>query len=249
MSGHSKWSTIKHKKAAQDAKRGKAFTQVIKEITVSARTGGGDLEGNPRLRTAVAAAKAVNMPKDNIEKAILKGTGALPGVTYEEVTYEGYGPSGVAFFVETLTDNKNRTLPEIRNLFAKHGGNLGETNSVGWMFEKRGCLFVDSDQVPDEDRLLEIVLDAGGEDVSEEDEGWAIVTAPEAHAKVAEALTAAGITPQRSAIEMIAKNSVHCDADQARKVLNMMESLEDHEDVQNVWANFEIDDAVLEQLQ
>ena len=249
MSGHSKWSTIKHKKAAQDAKRGKAFTRVIKEITVSARTGGGDLEGNPRLRTAVAAAKAVNMPKDNIEKAILKGTGALPGVTYEEVTYEGYGPSGVAFFVETLTDNKNRTLPEIRNIFAKHGGNLGETNSVGWMFEKRGCIFVNSDQVHDEDRLLEIVLAAGGEDVSEEDEGWAIVTSPEAHAKVAEAMTAAGITPQRSTIEMIAKNSVQCDVDPARKVLNMLESLEDHEDVQNVWANFEIDDAVLEQLQ
>ncbi len=249
MSGHNKWSTIKHKKAAQDAKRGQAFTRVIKEITVSARTGGGDPEGNPRLRTAVAAAKAVNMPKDNIEKAILKGTGALPGITYEEVTYEGYGPSGVAFFVETLTDNKSRTLPEIRHMFAKHGGNLGETNSVAWMFEKRGCIFVGSEQLPDEDRLLEIVLDAGGEDVSEEDEGWAIVTSPEAHAKVADALTAAGITPQRSAIEMIAKNTVCCDVDQARKVLNMLERLEEHDDVQNVWANFEIDDAVLEQLQ
>jgi len=248
MSGHNKWSTIKHKKAAQDAKRGKAFTRVIKEITVSARIGGGDPEGNPRLRTAVAAAKAVNMPKDNIEKAILKGTGALPGVTYEEVTYEGYGPNGVAFFVETLTDNKNRTLPEIRHLFAKHGGNLGETNSVGWMFEKRGCIFVGSEQA-DEDRLLEIVLDAGGEDVSEEEEGWSIITAPEAHAKVAEALEAAGITPQRSAIEMIPKNTVQCDADQAPKVLNMMDSLEDQDDVQNVWANFEIDDAILEQLQ
>ena len=144
MSGHNKWSTIKHKKAAQDAKRGQAFTRVIKEITVSARTGGGDPEGNPRLRTAVAAAKAVNMPKDNIEKAILKGTGALPGITYEEVTYEGYGPSGVAFFVETLTDNKNRTLPEIRHLFAKHGGNLGETNSVGWMFEKLMASFAEN---------------------------------------------------------------------------------------------------------
>jgi YebC/PmpR family DNA-binding regulatory protein len=249
MSGHNKWSTIKHKKAAQDAKRGKAFTRVIKEITVSARIGGGDIEGNPRLRTAVAAAKAVNMPKDNIEKAILKGTGALPGVTYEEVTYEGYGPSGVAFYVETLTDNKNRTLPEIRHMFAKHGGNLGETNSVAWMFEKRGFVLLGKDQVADEDQLLEIVLDAGGEDVSEEEEGWTILTAPEAHAKVVDALGAAGITPQRSAIEMIAKNSVECDAEQARKVLNMYESLEDHDDVQNVWANFEIDDAILEELQ
>ena len=170
---------------------------------MSARIGGGDLEGNPRLRTAVAAAKAVNMPKDNIEKAILKGTGALPGVTYEEVTYEGYGPSGVAFFVETLTDNKNRTLPEIRHMFSKHGGNLGETNSVGWMFEKRGCIFVGSDQVSDEDQTAG---DRAGRrrrrhDVEEEGD-WSIVTAPEAHAKVAEALTAAGITPQRSAIEM-----------------------------------------------
>ncbi len=249
MSGHNKWSTIKHKKAAQDAKRGKAFTQVIKEITVSARAGGGDLDGNPRLRTAVAAAKAVNMPKDNITKAILKGTGELPGVTYEEVSYEGYGPSGVAFFVETLTDNKNRTLPEIRNLFGKYGGNLGETNSVAWMFEKQGVIFLGSEQVSDEDRLLEIVLDAGGEELSQEEDGWSIVTTPEAHTKVAEALTAAGITPQRSAIEMVAKTTVPCDAEQARKVLNMFERLEEHEDVQNVWANFEIDDAVLEELQ
>jgi YebC/PmpR family DNA-binding regulatory protein len=249
MSGHNKWSTIKHKKAAQDAKRGKAFTRVIKEITVSARIGGGDPDGNPRLRSAVAAAKAVNMPKDNIEKAILKGTGALPGVTYEEVVYEGYGPSGVAFYVEALTDNKNRTLPEIRHLFSKHGGNLGETNSVAWMFEKKGYVLVGSDQAVDEDRLLEIVLEAGGDDLTEDAEGWSITTAPEAHAHVVETLEAAGITPKRSAIEMVAKNSVQCDADQARKVLNMVDSLEDHDDVQNVSANFEIDDVVLAGLQ
>jgi YebC/PmpR family DNA-binding regulatory protein len=247
MSGHSKWSTIKHKKAAADAKRGKVFTRVIKEITVSARIGGGDPGGNPRLRTALAAAKAANMPKDNIEKAIKKGTGELPGVTYEEVVFEGYGPSGVAFYVETLTDNKNRTLPEIRHLFSKYGGNLGETNSVAWMFEKKGYVVVGSDQVPDEDTLLEVALEAGGEDVKEEGDAWAITSAPESHRQVVEALEAAGIVPRSSAIEMIPKNSVRCEAEQARKVLNMLEVLEDHEDVQNVWANFDIDDAILEE--
>ena len=247
MSGHSKWSTIKHKKAAQDAKRGTIFTRLIREITVSARMGGGDIEGNARLRTAVAAAKAANMPKDNIGKAIKKGTGELPGVTYEEVVFEGFGPNGVAFYVEAMTDNRNRTLPEIRHLFAKHGGHLGDSNSVAWMFEKKGVLLVDRSGVPDEDKLLEIVLEAGAEDMREAEDSLEIITPVDAHGRVASALEGAGIGPRSSSLEMIAQNAIRCEADQARKVLNMMETLEEHDDVQNVWANFDIDDEVLEE--
>ncbi|MGD8376964.1 MAG: YebC/PmpR family DNA-binding transcriptional regulator [Acidobacteriota bacterium] len=244
MSGHSKWSTIKHKKAAADAKRGQVFTRIIREITVAARQGGGDPEGNPRLRTAVNAARAANMPKDNIEKAIKKGTGELPGVTFEEVVYEGYGPAGVAFYVEAMTDNKNRTLPEIRHLFTKKGGNLAESNSVAWIFEKKGFLVVSGEDA-DEETLLETVLDAGAEDVREEGDHWEIYSPPDSLGAVSEALQAAGITPQSASVEMIPQNSVRCEGEQARKVLNMMDALEEHDDVQNVWANFDIDDEIL----
>ena len=247
MSGHSKWSSIKHKKAAVDAKRGRAFTRLIREITVAARAAGADPEGNPRLRIAISLARAANMPKDNIDKAIKKGTGELPGASYEEIVYEGYGPNGVAFFVEAVTDNRNRTLPEIRHLFTKHGGSLGETNSVAWMFEKRGYVVVARSDVPDEDRLLELVLEAGGEDLKEDGENMEIFTPPDAHAQVVRALEGAGIHPRTSSVGMIPKNSVRCEADRARKVLNMVEALEDHDDVQNVWANFDIDDDVLEE--
>jgi len=247
MSGHSKWSTIKHKKAAADAKRGKIFTRVIREITVAARSGGADPEGNARLRTAVNAARAANMPKDNIEKAIKKGTGELPGASFEEIVYEGYGPNGVAFFVEVVTDNRNRTLPEIRHLFAKYGGSLAETNSVAWMFEKKGYIVVERSDVPDEDRLLEIVLEAGGDDLQEDGGNMEIFTAPDAFAPVVSAMESAGIQPRSSSVDMIPQNVVRCEPDQARKVLNMLEALEEHEDVQNVWANFDIDDEVFEE--
>ena len=192
MSGHSKWHTIKHKKAATDAKRGRLFTKVIKEITVAARLGGGDPEGNPRLRSVLEAARAANMPKDNIEKAIKKGTGELPGVSYEEVSYEGYGPGGVAVYVQALTDNRNRTLPEIRHLFTKYGGNLGESYCVSWMFEKKGYIVLSKDKAPEE-TLLEVVLDAGGDDVRDDGGSWEILTPPERIHAVKEALAARGI--------------------------------------------------------
>jgi len=246
MSGHSKWSTIKHKKGALDAKRGKIFTRLIREITISARTGGGDVEGNPRLRTAVTAARAANMPKDNIDKAIKKGTGELAGTVFEEVVYEGYGPSGVAFLVEVVTDNRMRTTPEIRHMFSKYGGSLGESNSVAWMFEKKGLFVVDRAAVPDEDKLLEIVLEAGGEDVRDDGDSLEIVTPPETHAHVAAALERAGLTPRASSLGWLPKNTIRCEAEQARRVLNMFDAFEDHDDVQNVYANFDVDDSILE---
>jgi YebC/PmpR family DNA-binding regulatory protein len=246
MSGHSKWSTIKHKKAALDSKRGKIFTRLIREITISARTGGGDIEGNPRLRTAVNAARAANMPKDNIDKAIKKGTGELPGTVFEEVVYEGYGPSGVAFLVEVVTDNRMRTTPEIRHMFSKYGGSLGDSNSVAWMFEKRGYFLVDRASVPDEDKLLEVVLEAGGEDLKDDGENLEIITPPEAHAQVASALERAGLRPKTSSVSWIPKNTVRCEAEQARRVLNMFDAFEEHDDVQNVYANFDVDDSILE---
>jgi YebC/PmpR family DNA-binding regulatory protein len=246
MSGHSKWSTIKHKKGALDAKRGKIFTRLIREITISARSGGGDVEGNPRLRTAVTAARAANMPKDNIDKAIKKGTGELAGTVIEEVVYEGYGPSGVAFLVEVVTDNRMRTTPEIRHMFSKYGGSLAESNSVAWMFEKKGYFVVDRAAVPDEDKLLEIVLEAGGEDVRDDGESLEIITPPEAHAQVAAALDRAGLRPRASSVSWLPKNTVRCEAEQARRVLNMFDAFEDHDDVQNVYANFDVDDSILE---
>ena len=242
MSGHSKWHTIKHKKAATDAKRGRVFTKVIKEITVAARTGGGDPEGNPRLRTVLEAARAANMPKDNIEKAIKKGTGELPGVSYEEVSYEGYGPGGVAVYVQALTDNRNRTLPEIRHLFTKYGGNLGESNCVGWMFEKKGYIVLAKEKASEE-TLLEVVLEAGGDDVRDDGDNWEILTPPERVQAVKEVLTGRGIPVTSSEVSMVPKNTVRLEGKKAQQLLSMMEALEEHDDIQNVWANFDIDES------
>ncbi|PYT16004.1 MAG: YebC/PmpR family DNA-binding transcriptional regulator [Acidobacteria bacterium] len=242
MSGHSKWHTIKHKKAATDAKRGRVFTKLIKEITVAARLGGGDAEGNPRLRTVLLAAKSANMPKDNIEKAIKKGTGELPGVSYEEVAYEGYGPGGVALYVQALTDNRNRTLPEIRHLFTKFGGNLGESNCVSWKFEKKGYIVVPKEKASEE-ALLEVVLEAGGDDVRDDGGNWEILTPPERLHAANEAIGARGIQVTSAEISMVPKDSVKVEGKKAQQLLSMMEALEEHEDVQNVWANFDIDEA------
>jgi len=245
MSGHSKWSTIKHKKAALDAKRGKLFTKVIKELTIAARIGGGDPEGNPRLRSAVAAAKTANMPADNIKRAIHKGTGELPGVTYEETTYEGYGPGGVAILLETLSDNKNRTTAEIRHVFAKYGGNLGEPNSVSWMFAKKGLLAVPAKGIG-EGELMEIVLEAGADDLRAEEDEFHVITAPELFNGVREALERAGIQVSQATLTMEPQNTVHLDAKKAQQCLKLLEVLEDHDDVQSVHANLEYDEADLE---
>ena len=246
MSGHSKWHTIKHKKGAADAKRGRVFTKIIKEITVAARVGGGDPNGNPRLRTVVAAAKAANMPKDNIDKAIKKGTGELPGVNYEEVSYEGYGPGGVAVFVQAVTDNRNRTLPEIRHLFSKYGGNLGESNCVSWMFEKKGYIVVPKSGVAEE-ALLELVLESGGDDVREDGTNWEVLSPPERLEQVREAIATKSIGISTAEVSMVPKNTVKLEGKKAQQVLSMMEGLEDHEDVQNVWANFDIDEAEMDE--
>jgi YebC/PmpR family DNA-binding regulatory protein len=239
MSGHSKWSTIKHKKAAKDAKRGKIFTKLIKEITVAARLGGGDINSNPRLRTAVLTARSNSMPSENIERAIKKGTGELEGVAYEEVQYEGYGPGGVAIIAQVLTDNKNRTVSEIRRLFAKHGGNLGETGCVSWMFDKKGLLAVEKSQV-DEEKLLEIVLDAGAEDVRDEGEIFEIVTPPEAFERVKERLDQEKIAVASAQVTLVPKSTVDVDEKHVEQVLKLTEELEDHDDVQSVSANFNI---------
>lgn len=240
MSGHSKWHSIKHKKAATDAKRGRLFTRLIREITVATRTGGGDPEGNPRLRTCLATAKGANMPKDNIDKAIKKGTGELPGVTYEEVVYEGYGPGGVAVFVQTLTDNRNRTLPEIRNLFSKFGGNLGASNCVAWMFEKKGYIVVPKSG-GSEESLMEAIIEAGGDDVRDDGDNWEVLSPPEAFDQVREALASHEIQFTSAEISMVPKTTVKLDGRKAQRLLAMMEGLEDQDDVQNVWANFDID--------
>src|SRR5512139_104592 len=245
MSGHSKWSTIKHKKAAKDAKRGKIFTKLIKEITVAARMGGGDINANPRLRTAVLTARSNSMPNENIERAIKKGTGELEGVTYEEIQYEGYGPGGVAIIAQVLTDNKNRTVSEIRRMFAKHGGNMGETGCVGWMFDKKGILTVDKSQV-DEDRLMDIALDAGAEDVRDEGEVFEVVTQPEDFEKVKERLDQEKIAIASGQVSLVPKNTVDVDAKNVEQVLKLSEELEDHDDVQNVAANFNIPDELMD---
>ncbi len=244
MSGHSKWSTIKHKKAALDAKRGRIFTRLIKEITVAARAGGGDPDGNPRLRAAVAEAKAANMPADNIKRAIQRGTGELPGVQYEEVTYEGYGPGGVAVLAECLTDNRNRTTAEIRHLFGKHGGNLGESNSVAWMFSRKGHFLVPAEAAA-EDSLLDLVLEQGGEDVQKDGDVFEIITPPELYEAVSAALGKAGVTPSSAEVRMIPQNTVPLEGRRAQQCLALMEALEEHEDVQKVSANFDIDETEL----
>jgi YebC/PmpR family DNA-binding regulatory protein len=245
MSGHSKWSTIKHKKAAKDAKRGKIFTKMIKEITVAARMGGGDINANPRLRTAVLTARSNSMPTENIDRAIKKGTGELEGVTYEEIQYEGYGPGGAAILAQVLTDNKNRTVSEIRRLFTNHGGHLGETGCVSWMFAKKGLITVEKSQV-DEERLMGIVLDAGAEDVKDEDELFEVVTQPEDFEKVKERLDREKVPVASAQVTMVPKNSVNVDAKHVEQILKLTEELEDHDDVQGVSANFNIPTELME---
>ncbi len=244
MSGHSKWSTIRRKKEAVDAKRGKIFTKLIREITVAARMGGGDPASNPRLRTAIQAAKAENMPKENIERAIKKGTGELEGVSYEEIVYEGYGPGGVAVLVEAMTDNKKRTVAEIRHIFSKHGGNLGESGCVAWIFEKRGLIVVKQDEV-DEDKLLDIVLEAGALDMKAEEDEFEIVTTPEDFEKVRESLEKNGIKYTLAEITMVPQNTIKLEGKKAEQMLAMMEALEDNDDVQHVYANFDISEEIM----
>ena len=245
MSGHSKWSTIKHKKAAKDAKKGKLFTKFIKEITVAARMGGGDINSNPRLRTAVTTARAASMPGENIDRAIKKGTGELEGVTYEEIQYEGYGPGGAAIIAQVLTDNKNRTVSEIRRLFSKHGGNLGETGCVSWMFNKKGLIAIEKSQI-DEERLMGIVLDAGAEDVRDEDDLFEVVTRPEDFAAVKDRLDHEKIAVASAHVTLVPKNSVDVDAKHVEQILKLTEELEDHDDVQSVSANFNIPTELME---
>ena len=248
MSGHSKWSTIKRKKGAADAKRGRIFTRLIKEITVAARMGGGDPDGNPRLRSAIASAKADNMPKDNIERAIKKGTGELEGAVYEEITYEGYGPGGVAVMVECMTDNKNRTVADIRHAFSKSGGNLGESGCVAWMFDKKGSILIDKSAI-DEEELMDKALEAGAEDVLEEDNVFQVMTAPNDFETVREALQGDGLEFIEAAISLIPQNTVDIAEEKpAKALLRLLESLEDHDDVQSVSANFDIPDEIMESL-
>jgi YebC/PmpR family DNA-binding regulatory protein len=249
MSGHSKWSQIKHKKAHTDAKRGRAFTKIVKEIAVAARFGGGDPDGNPRLRTAIENAKEVNMPHDNIKRAIMKGTGELPGVSYEEIMYEGYGPSGVALMIEVLTDNKNRTVPEIRHMMAKHGGSLGETGCVSWIFDKKGYILVNKAKAA-EDSVMSAALDAGAEDMKNdpEEENFEIITAPEDFNNVKAALEKANIPIESAEITMLPKNYVALAGKAAEQMVRLMDALEDHDDVQNVYANFDIPDEAAEKI-
>ena len=247
MSGHSKWSSIKHKKGAADARRGKIFSKLNKEITVAARMGGGDPDGNPRLRSAILAAKAENMPKDNIERAIKKGTGELEGVNYEEMTYEGYGPGGVAMLVECLTDNKNRTVADIKYIFDRHGGNLGEPGCVAWMFEKKGLISFDKDGV-DEEKLLEVALEAGAEDVKEESDGFDVYTPPSDFETVKEAFDNAELKYSSSSVSMIPQNTIKLEGKKAEQMINLMEALEDNDDISNVYANFDIPDEVMEAI-
>jgi YebC/PmpR family DNA-binding regulatory protein len=240
MSGHSKWSTIKHKKGAADAKRGKIFTRILKEMTVAARMGGGDYQtGNPRLRAAVAEAKANNMPKDNIERAIKRGTGEIEGLTYEELTYEGYGPGGVAVMVETMTDNTNRTTPEIRHIFEKCGGNMGTPGSVRFQFERKGYFAVEK-SVVSEDKLMEVALEAGADDLQSEDEGFEIYTSPENFEQVRQALEKNNIPTVEAKLGQIPANYVKIDEGKAKSMTRLIEMLDDHEDVQNVWTNFDM---------
>jgi YebC/PmpR family DNA-binding regulatory protein len=240
MSGHSKWSTIKHKKGAADAKRGRIFTRLIKEITVAARMGGGSPEHNPRLRSAIAEAKANNMPASNIDRAIKKGTGELEGVSYEEATYEGYGPGGVAIMAEVITDNKNRTAGEIRKIFSKGNGNMGEQNCVGWMFDSKGLIVINKDAVS-EDKLMEVALEAGAEDIEDEEDSFQVVTDPGGFQGVKDALEQAGVPMVSAKLDKIPQNTVRVEGKDAAQVLKLAEALEEHDDVQNVYANFDID--------
>lgn len=244
MSGHSKWHSIKHKKAATDAKRGKAFTKAIKEITVAARLGGGDEESNPRLRTAVAAAKALNMPSDNIKRAIMKGTGELEGMSIEEIVYEGYGPGGVGLIVECLTDNRNRTVGEVRHLFDKYGGNLGENGCVAWMFDKRGYILAPASAM-DEEAAMTLAIEAGADDFSVQEDQYEILTTPESFHSVLHELEKNGLELTNAALSMVPQNYVKLQGNVARQVVKLMDMLDDHDDVQAVHANFDIDESEL----
>jgi len=247
VSGHSKWSQIKHKKGQTDAKRGKVFTKIVKEISIAARLGGGDPDGNPRLRSAIEKAKEVNMPHDNIKKAVMKGTGELPGIAYEEYIYEGYGPAGVAVMIEVMTDNKNRTLPEIRHILAKSGGSLGETGCVSWMFDKKGYIVVPKSKAS-EDTLMSIALEAGAEDMKNDpdEENYEIITTPEDFSNVKGALEKAGMPIASAEVSMLPKNYVVLDEKAAEQMVRLMDALEDNDDVQNVYANFDIPEEIAE---
>jgi YebC/PmpR family DNA-binding regulatory protein len=245
MSGHSKWATIKHKKAATDAKRGKIFTKIIRELSIAARSGGSDPNTNPRLRTAIAAAKNENMPNDNIERAIARGAGTMEGEQLEEVLYEGYGPGGVGMLVQVVTSNRNRSAGELRHLFSKNGGNMAETGAVGWMFHRKGDIVVPK-ELADEDKMMNIVLDAGAEDLNDDGSAWEVTTPPEVMDKVREALVKAGINPASAEVAWIPQNYVKLTGAQAQQMLRMVENMEDHDDVQHVYANFDIDEKEIE---
>jgi YebC/PmpR family DNA-binding regulatory protein len=245
MSGHSKWHTIKHKKGAADAKRGKIFTRLIKELTVAARSGGGDPGMNPRLRTIIAAAKEVNMPADNIKKAIQRGTGELPGIVYEEITYEAYGPGGSALIIETMTDNKNRTVGELRHMLEKHAGNLASTNAVAWMFSKKGLVVVEKTKA-DEEKLLSIALEAGADDMSDDGDNWEVLSDPSAFEAVRDAVKASGVEPASAQVAMLPQNYVKLTGAPASQMIRLMDALDDHEDVKQVWSNFDIEEKEIE---
>ena len=247
MSGHSKWATIKHKKGALDAKRGKIFTRLIKEISIAAKNGGGDPDSNPRLRTAIAAAKAENMPADNIKRAVQRGTGELPGATYEEFSLEGYGPGGVALLVDINTDNRNRTVSEIRHVFGKNGGNMAEAGAVSWMFHKKGDIVIPKASAKEDD-LMGIVLDAGAEDLRDDGENWEVLSEPSAYEAVLEALKTAGVTPSSSSVSMIPQNYIKLEGAQATQMIRLVEALEENDDVQNVHSNFDVDQKLLEEV-
>jgi YebC/PmpR family DNA-binding regulatory protein len=246
MSGHSKWATIKHKKGAADAKRGKLFSKFIKEITVAARMGGGDPDKNPRLRTVIEKARAANMPNDNVTRAVKRGTGELDGVNYEEVTYEGYGPAGVAMLIQCLTDNSKRTVAELRHMMTKGGGNLGEAGCVAWMFHKKGVLTFEKSI--GEEKLMEVALEAGAEDIRDLDTAFDVITDPSSFEAVKKACDGANLKPLEANVEMVPQNEIKLSGDDARKMLNLMENLEDHDDVQNVFANFDIDASEMEKI-
>jgi YebC/PmpR family DNA-binding regulatory protein len=245
MSGHSKWASIKHKKGALDAKRGKIFSRIIKELTVAARTGGGDPDMNPRLRTVIADAKAENMPADNIKRAIRRGTGEEPGVSYEEAQYEAYGPGGAAVIMDVLTDNKNRTVGELRHLLTKHGGNLAETNAVAWMFTKRGYIVVPKSQAKEDD-LMSAVLDAGGDDLRDDEDNWEVLSSPETFPQVLDAVKKLGIKPAAAEISMLPQNYLKLEGKAAQQMLRLMDALDEHDDIRHVWSNFDIEEKEIE---
>ncbi len=245
MSGHSKWHSIKHKKGAADAKRGKIFTRIIKELTVAARAGGGDADSNPRLRTIIAEAKASNMPADNIKRAIRRGTGEEPGVSYDEITYEAYGPGGAAMIIDVLTDNKNRAVGEIRHILTRHGGNLAEANAVAWMFSKRGYIVVPKSKAKEED-LMAAALEAGADDLRDDEDNWEVLSAPDLFPQVLDAVKKLGIEPDAAEVSMLPQNYLKLEGKQAQQMVKLMESLEDHEDVRHVWSNFDIEEKEIE---